>query len=287
MKILVTGATGHLGSLVVEHLLNHMPPERIVAGARKVENGARLAARGIEVRLCNYDDPTSLESAFHDVRRVLLVSAGGIDRRRAEGHRRVIDVAVKRQVDRLYYTSLTPGDDSVAYVMKAHLDTEVYLQESGITFTILKNGAYAEAWPTYFGSLAGDEVAIPADGPINWVSRFELAEGIAHLLVDRTRDEQFINLTGPEPIDIGEAVESVNQQFGRRLVRRIVSVEEFVARQVAAGRPEERARQWATTYEALARGEFGRVDPALADLCGRSLRTFEDVIRHSNDVKAG
>ena len=170
--IVVTGATGELGRAVVETLLRYVPAAQVALSVRKPEDAQAFAARGVAVRRGDFDEPESLARSFVGADRLLIVSASGIDHEsRAVRHRNAINAAMRAGVGHVYYTSLLPGQDSVAYVMKAHLDTEAYLMASGLPFTILKNGVYAESWPLYLGDVTGDEEVIPADGPVSWVSR--------------------------------------------------------------------------------------------------------------------
>ena len=170
--IVVTGATGELGRAVVENLLRYVPASRVAVSVRKPENAQAFAVRGVAVHRGDFDEPESLVRSFFGAERLLIISASGIDHEsRAQRHRNAIDAAVRAGVGHVYYTSLLPCQDSVAYVMKAHLDTEAYLLASGLPFTILKNGVYAESWQLYLGDVTGDEVVIPADGTVSWVSR--------------------------------------------------------------------------------------------------------------------
>jgi uncharacterized protein YbjT (DUF2867 family) len=277
--VVVTGATGHLGSAVVENLLRHTSAARVAVMVRKPERAGTLAARGIDVRPGDYDEPKSLTRSLAGADRLLLVSASGIDHeRRSARHRNVIKAAVRAGVGHVFYTSLLPGEGPAAYVMRAHLDTERDLKASGLPFTILRNGVYTEAWPRYLGDVSGGEVAIPADGPVSWVSRADLARGIARLLLDGGRSGTTLNLTGPVALDIRSFVEVMGRLRDRPLVRRIVPLEEYIARLMAAGKAEDFARKWATTYFGMARGEFGRVDPFLGGLLGRPLRTVAEVL---------
>jgi NAD(P)H dehydrogenase (quinone) len=176
--IVVTGATGELGRAVVENLLRYVPAARVAVIVRNPEGARAIAARGVAVRRGDFDEPESLVRSFVGADRLLIVSASGIDHEsRAVRHRNAINAAVRAGVGHVYYTSLLPGHDSVAHVMKAHLDTEACLKASGLPFTILKNGVYAESWQLYLGDVTGDEVVIPADGPVSWVSRADLAGG--------------------------------------------------------------------------------------------------------------
>ena len=73
--------------------------------------------------------------------------------------------------------------------MQAHIDTERYLRESGLTYTILREGIYSESYPLYFGfwdpKAGEDDVVIPhSDGGIAWVCREDLGEGTAKIMVE-------------------------------------------------------------------------------------------------------
>lgn len=280
--IVVTGASGKLGSAVVENLLRHIPASQIAVSMRKPEE-AKLP-RGVDIRQGDYDDLESLYRAFRGAKRLLLISSSGIDHeKRSAKHRNAVKAAVRAGVGHLYYTSLIHKEDSLAFVMKAHGDTELALKASGLPFTILRDGVYAEAWNLYLGDVSSDEVAIPADGPLSWVSRADLAEGIARLLLDGGHSGETLNLTGPAALDVKKVSEILSQIRGRPITLRIISENEYVARLKAAGKSEEFARQWATTYLGLARGEFGLVDPFLEKLLGRPLRTFEQVAEEQPD----
>ena len=277
--IVVTGATGELGSTVVENLLQHTPASRLALSVRKPEEARSFAARGVDVRHGDFDEPEILARSFVGADRLLLISASGIDHeQRATRHRHAIDAAVHAGVGHIFYTSLLPGEGSVAHVMQAHLDTERYLKASGLPYTVLRNGVYAEAWGLYLGDVSGGEVAVPADGPVSWVSRADLAEGTARLLLDGGHAGETLNLTGPAALDIKAVTAILGRARGRTLICRIVPLDEYIAILTAAGKSEEFARQWATTYLGMARGEFGRVDPFLGALLGRPLRTVEEVL---------
>jgi uncharacterized protein YbjT (DUF2867 family) len=280
--IVVTGATGHLGSAVLENLLKRTPASQLIASVRKPSEAGAIAARGIEVREGDYDKPESLEQSFKGAERLLLISSSGIEyEKRLEQHRRVVDAAGKAGIRHIYYTSLLPGPESTAYVMKAHLETETYLKSCGLTYTIIKNGVYIEAHAQYLGPEKSGEVAIPADGPISWVSRTDLAEGIALLLESGTYQDETVYLTGATALDIEGFAALVGRQRGAPLKRAIVPLDDYVARLTEAGYDEEFARHWATTYLDLPRGQFARVDPLLPELLGRQPASVEKILKET------
>jgi uncharacterized protein YbjT (DUF2867 family) len=251
--ILVTGATGKLGSAVVEQLRKLVPSEQVIA-----------AARTGSVSRADYDDPKGLAQSFRGVERLLLVSASGIAREeRFRLHRNAIDAALRCGVAHLYYTSLAFGDHSVAEVMQAHLDTESYLRASGLGYTILRNQAYAEGWKLYLG----EQASVPADGPVAWASRDDLAEATARLLAKGSHRGETVILSGPKALTLSQTAALVlpEQTF------RIVSEAEFIEGQIASGKTPEFARAWTTSYRAIARGELAKVDPTLQQILQRPL----------------
>lgn len=284
----VTGATGALGVEVVNNLLDVVPAADIAVCARNPRSAEVLAQRGVDVRHADYDDPRSLRESFADADRLLLISASGIEyQKRVLLHCNVVEAAVRTDVDHLYYTSLVHGKSSVAYVAKAHIDTERILKASGLTHTIIRNGIYAEAISSYLGQISHEEVTIPADGPVTWTSRQDLAAGIARLLVKGDHESQTVQLTGPTALTINEVVQLLNAIRNTRIRTRLVSLDEYVQTQVKAGKPLMWARHWATTYYAMQKGELATIDPLLRELLGRPLRTMQEFLQQGEFVPFG
>jgi uncharacterized protein YbjT (DUF2867 family) len=91
--IAVTGATGHLGRLVVHDLLGRgVPPSEIVAAVRSPDETADLFERGMDVREADYDQPHTLDAAFEDVDQLLLISSSEVGQRVPQ-HQNVVDAA--------------------------------------------------------------------------------------------------------------------------------------------------------------------------------------------------
>ncbi len=143
---------------------------------------------GAEIRKGDFTQPATLDAAYAGADTLLLVSCPSIDYAPClASHVAAIDAAKRAGVTHVYYTSLVLPDDSRAVVMQAHLDTEVYLKKSGLAYTIVREGIYSESFPIYFGSWnpsRGREVKVPyGDGGIAYVSREDLGEGTAKLMV--------------------------------------------------------------------------------------------------------
>jgi len=99
MSVVITGATGQLGRLVVESLLQQgVPAREITAAGRDTTKIKDLADRGVHVRGIDYDDPASLDEAFHGAARILLISASEVGKR-VRQHGNAIDPGAAGGVD--------------------------------------------------------------------------------------------------------------------------------------------------------------------------------------------
>ncbi len=152
---------------------------------------------GVEIRRGDYGDPASLDAAFAGADKLLIVSYPTTTYElRVQRHKSAIDAAKRAGVAHVYYTSFALAGDSVAAVMRAHIDTERYLKESGLTYTVLREGIYSESYPLYFGFFdpaeGKEEIVVPhSDGPIAWVTREDLGEGTANIMVQVGSDISF------------------------------------------------------------------------------------------------
>lgn len=184
MSIVVTGATGHLGRLVVEALLERgVPADRIVATGRSTGKLDDLAARGVTVRRADFAEPAGLAAAFSGADKVLLVSASEVGLRRAQ-HRNAVDAAAAAGVTLLAYTSILRADSSSVLLAADHRATEEYIRASGLRYVFLRNGWYLE---NYVGQIAGaleNGVVLGAagDGLISAATRTDYAQAAAEVL---------------------------------------------------------------------------------------------------------
>ncbi|WP_316245523.1 NAD(P)H-binding protein [Gorillibacterium timonense] len=145
MSITITGANGKLGSLIIQHLLNRIPAERIVACVRHVESGTAYAELGVEVRHCDYDQPDSLEQAFAGASQLLLISSPHPDDTiRMRQHAHAIEAAKKAKVGHLLYTSFAFADKGQVSLTHLHTATEHAIRTTGIAYTFLRSGLYVD-----------------------------------------------------------------------------------------------------------------------------------------------
>jgi len=238
MTTIVTGATGSLGSMVVEQLLEVLHPAELILTTRKPEALAKLAARGSHVRYADYDKPETLVDAFEGGDRMLLVSTLSVGRR-AQQHRNAIDAAVKAGVRHIAYTSSGGArPDNPAIVIPDHLITEEALKRSGVGFTILRDALYAEVPLTQIGPRAlatGKWVGSAGDGKIAFVAKSDCVACAAKVLTSRGHEGATYEITGPELLSFRDAA-TLTAEFGGKLIEYVVVTdEEMVEMLVAAG----------------------------------------------------
>lgn len=143
--IVVTGATGHLGRLVIEALLKKVPAREIAGAARNPDKAKDLAARGVEVRRADYSKPETLRTALADADKLLLVSSSEVGRR-ASQHAAVVQAAKKAGVKLLAYTSILRAETSSIALAAEHKATERTIRASGLPYVFLRNGWYLSSY---------------------------------------------------------------------------------------------------------------------------------------------
>jgi len=283
-KIIVTGATGPLGSAVINSLLKKTSSDHIVALVRNVDKAAGLAARGVEIRTGDYGDQASLVSAFSDIDRLYFVSGNDIAHRMPQ-HENVVRAAKEAGVRQVVYTSFQHKDETaaspIAFVAKSHLQTEQLLKASGLVYTILQHGIYADMIPVFAGPqlLETKTLYQPAgDGRTAFAVRTDLAEAGANVLLDTTGryNNKTLVLTGAEAISYHEVVKSISEVTGLSIGYHSPSLEEFDTTLTGAGVPAEIIGLVAGFATAIKIGEFDRVSNDLEQVLGRKpVRTAE------------
>jgi NAD(P)H dehydrogenase (quinone) len=278
--IVVTGAGGRLGGAVVAALLERMPAQEIGVSTTAPEKLSALTEAGVRVRRGDYDDAATLRDAFEGADRVLLVSAPRIGDGAVAAHRAAISAAAAAGVGRLLYTSHI-GADALSPFPPAttHAATEVLLTGSGIPFTALRNGFYADTPVRLLqGAAASGELRVPADAPVSWTTHEDLAPAIAALLLDPALEEPVVNLTAGEAFDLAELVEVASGTLGHDIRHVVLSDDEYRDELLATGAPEMAAVMTLGIFLAARQRRLGIVDPALARLIGRPATDLRGVI---------
>ncbi|WP_059005922.1 NAD(P)H-binding protein [Streptomyces specialis] len=275
----VTGATGHLGRLVLDALLETVPADRIAAVARDGRKAAPLAARGVEVRVADYDRPETLGGVFGAGDRVLLISGSEVGRRGPQ-HAAVVDAAAAAGVALLAYTSVLGGPDADFSLADEHRATERMILESGLPYVFLRNGWYHE---NYTGHLApvlehGAVLGAAGDGRVASAARADYAAAAAAVLTGTGHEGRAYELSGDTAWSLPEYAAEVARQSGREIVYADVPPERYAAVLASAGLGAAHVAALVDAEDAVRRGRLARTTGDLARLIGRPTTPLADAV---------
>lgn len=280
MTIAVTAATGQLGTLVIDALLDTVPAGEIVAIARNAEKAAPLAAKGVDVRIASYDDRAALDAALAGVDAVLLISGSEIGHRQAQ-HANVIDAAKAQGVARIVYTSAPHADTSTLPMAPEHLQTEQYLASAGVEHVLLRNGWYNENYGQALATAAqtGTLLTSAGDGRIASAARKDLAEAAAVVLTANGPLKPVYELTGDSAWTQDELAAAMSEVLGKPVTAQHVTTEEHIAILQQFGLDEGTATFLAALDTATARGDLAPTTGELAALIGRPTTPLVESLR--------
>ncbi|WP_019911158.1 SDR family oxidoreductase [Paenibacillus sp. HW567] len=222
MTILITGATGQLGQLIIEQLVQQVPPEQIIAGMRQLDKGKAFKERGIGLRRVDYDVPESLEEAFAGVSRLLLISSPHTDDAvRITQHTNVVEAAKKAGVAHILYTGFAFPQHGNKAAGNVHAQTEQAILDSGLSYTFVRNALYID----FVGVLGLNEAissgvlrALPGDWRFNAVTRSDLALATAQILAGSGHEGQIYELAAPKTWTFTELAQALAELAGKPVV---------------------------------------------------------------------
>jgi NAD(P)H dehydrogenase (quinone) len=239
----LTGASGHLGRLVLKHLLTQVPANQVIATTSRPEKLADIAAQGVVVRYADFSDPATLPAAFAGATRLLVISSDVVGQRVA-GHEAAIAGAVVAGVNHIVYTSAPKADpNSTNPLLADHGQTELALAASGVTWTALRNNFYAEVLKGLTDLLLVDgQLLIPeAQGKHSWVTREDCARAAAGALAGRLADTGPVEVSGPEALSFADVAQRLSRISGRTITARALPDNEIIVRVIAKGVPADTA----------------------------------------------
>jgi NAD(P)H dehydrogenase (quinone) len=280
--IVVTGATGNLGSSVVAQLLKVSSPDKFIATSSSQKGVSRLAEKGLQARLADFNDVDSLNAAFRGADKVLLIST--MAQNRLEQHKNAIDAARAQGVKHIIYTSLAIRDiktSGVKDLMESHFRTEDYIKESGLTYTILRNTMYADALKQILGTNALDEdINLPAgNGKVPYALRREMGEATANLLLQEGHENRIYEITGSKSYGYEEIVRAIADFGGTAITYRNISEDEFKVLLKKNGFPEFAIYLHAGTIYDIKTHQYEVESKTLEVLLGRPAAALEDFIK--------
>ncbi|MFE3524036.1 SDR family oxidoreductase [Streptomyces sp. NPDC059161] len=270
MSIVVTGATGALGRLVIDELLTRVPASEVAAVVRDEEKAAGLAARGVELRIADYSEPATLAGAFRAGDRVLLISGSEVGQRVPQ-HTAVIEAAKAAGVAQLAYTGILGGPGADFALAAEHKATEQLILDSRLPYTFLRNGWYTE---NYTANLApvlahGAVVSNAGEGRIASAARADYAAAAAAVLTGDGHLGRAYELSGDVAWSLAEYAAEVAAASGKAISYTPLTPEAHLAVLTGAGVPAAFAEILVDVDHAIERGLLAATSGDLARLIGR------------------
>jgi NAD(P)H dehydrogenase (quinone) len=277
MSIVVTAATGHLGTLVVDELLQRVPADQVVAVARNAEKAAPLAERGVEVRMADYNDPDALAKAFGAGDTLLLIS--GLDPNRLDQHKSIIAIAKDAGVARIVYTSVLGGPEADFDLAADHIATEQEILDSGLPYTFLRNDWYNEIYTDQIAvQLANGVVGSAGAGRLGSAARRDYAAAAAVVLTGEGHEKKAYELNGDVSWTLAEYAAELARQSGKDVAYNHLSADDHAQVLVGAGLPEPVARMFVNVDNAIERGLLAGRGTDLSTLIGRPTTPIAETI---------
>lgn len=241
-NILVTGATGHLGAIVIANLLKKVPASQIFALVRDENKAADLKAKGVNIRVGDYTNSATLEKAFAGIDKLLLISSSDFNDRLGQ-HKNAVNAAKAAGVKHILYTGVTLKDlnaSPLKHFLAEHFATEDYIKASGLTYTFLQNNLYAEVIPMFVGPAVLETGVFFAagDGKVAFANRTDLGEATANILTSAGHENKTYQLTGKVAYSFAEVAAILSDLSGKTVNYISPEREAFKAALAQFGLPE-------------------------------------------------
>jgi len=269
--IVITGASGQLGRLVIAQLLETVPASRLVAAVRDPAKVADLAAKGVQVRQADYSKPATLDRAFEGAEKVLLISSSEVGQRVTQ-HQAVIEAAKRAGVKLLAYTSVLHADTSALGLAEEHRQTEAALAQSGVPAVVLRNGWYHENYTAGVAHAVanGAHFGSAGEGRISSAARADYARAAAVVLT-AAEDQagKVYELAGDESYTLKEFAAQIAEQSGKPVIYTDLPEADYKGALLQAGLSEFVAELLANSDTAAAKGALFDDSRQLSRLIGR------------------
>lgn len=269
--LVITGATGQLGRLVIASLLQKVPAGNIVATVRNVDKAKDIAALGVQVRQADYSSASSWADALEGADKLLLISSSEVGQR-VNQHRTVIEAALKARIKLLAYTSLLHADTSPLGLAAEHRETEKMIRDSQMPYVLLRNGWYTENYTAGVAAALehGAVCGCAGNGLIASASRSDYAEAAAVVLTSGNHAGRTYELAGDYAYTLEELAAEISKQTGKRIGYLNMPEPKYKQLLQTAGLPEPIADLIANSDTGASKGALFDDGRELSALIGRT-----------------
>lgn len=281
--ILITGATGNLGKATVEFLSKKIPSGNIAVLVRDENKASDLKALGVDVRIGDYHDKSSLVKAFRGIEKLLLISSNDFNDRLGQ-QKNAVDAAKEAGVKHILYTGVSMQNfehSALKQIMGDHFETEKHILESGLTYTFLRDNLYADVIPMFIGEHVFETgIHFPAgEGKVPFSLRIEMAEAFANVLSSEGHENKIYEISNGESYSFGDVANALSAHTGKTVAYHAVSAEDFTKALTEVGVPEAMigfSLAFATGTKA---GDFDIPNNHLEQLLGRKPSSLDEAIK--------
>lgn len=281
--ILITGATGQLGTAVVKNLLEKTSANRIAAFVRDESKASDLKEKGVDIRVGSYDDTASINQAMQGIEKVLLI-AGTDEDKRLQQHQNVVNAALKAGVQCIAYTSRTLKDrNTIANkLMVGHFQTEDYIKASRLNYALFRNVLYMDTLPQFVGGEKVFETGIhlpSGHGRVPFALRSEMGEAIAHALLESGCGNRIYKLTGSESYSFDDVAATLSDLSGKEIDYTPAEASAFEAQMKERGTPDAMVQKVVGFLTDIKNGQEEEVSPDLENLLGRKPASLKEGLK--------
>lgn len=265
-KIIISGASGHIGGLTVEELLRRgVDPHNLILVSRTPAKLDKYAQMGASVRFGDFTKPESLLAAYAGGDRMLLISISTGGRKRPQLQEGAIDAAKKAGVKQIAYTSFVNMDHNTSPIAHDHRITEEYLKKSGVAWTMLRNSIYMDGLVMQAARMVktGRAVIPPDETRVGYVTRADCAAAAAAVLITPGTENKAYDITGPELIGVRDIAEAASAVTGKPI-------------EIVQGTQQPRGFRVSGDF-------FSVTSTAVADLTGRPATSLRQLLQQNKD----
>lgn len=284
-KILVTGATGQLGSSLINKLLEKVSPGEITALVRDENKAEALKNKGVQIVVGNYADYASLVKAFKGIDKLYFISSSEM-MNRIEQHKNVVQAAVEAKVGHIFYTSVQrkseDGSSPSAIITNDHVKTDEIIKQSELTYTILRHGLYSDILPMFIGDkiIETGTIFLPAaDGKAAFASRKDMAEAGAILLTTNGHENKTYEISGVDSLSFHDIAGILSELSANSIQYISPSPEQYVDQLRSYDVPEQMIQGASNLCVGIAQAEFDFPSNDLQNILGRKLETVKEFLK--------
>lgn len=271
-RILVTGSTGTVGSLLIKELSKKAPVRAAVHTPSKAEG---VKGPNVEIAGLDLKRKDTLEAALKGIERLYLLTPFTPDQ--VELSKVFIDAAKRSGVKYIVKQSSMGADSEGITIGRLHRQVERYIEDSGIQYTFLRLNSFMQNFVNFFGSSIRNEAKIYlplGQGKVSYIDARDIAAVATEVLTKEGFQGQAIELTGPEALTVAEVAGAFSEALGRQIIYVDITPEAARGGMKAVGMNDWSINALIELYDVEKKGYASKVTDRVEEITGRRPHTF-------------